>query len=656
MSLNVTFLGTPEVLQIIENRDELSTYFKHNGFSQDLCRIASVEIPRGKYVAAGSFGAVYRITLGDQEKNYAVKKTKNDSIEIYEAVFRGIDDLSPRSISFIFEHLHNKPNSDYFTFVSVNGGNPDLVLSPGDRYFIPDFANSGPCKLTRPINVEIQTRMNYYVRNTISFAKFTYPIGSYLCTNEAYSEAAIGSLASYLFESGTCANFISQFGFAMCSSKSKLTKKPELFDYTFLEFIQGDQLQKTLPSLVSPDPKDDDLIASIVIQTIFAISVLQRKFGIQHNDLHLGNIMLQELISGNGVPAMFNFSDLSDAAFLKYEIDGKKIYLRNNGFLVKLVDFGYSVKYSEPIIGRKDLVRGTGPFARVVVPAWQDTSYDFLVFFFGMCRRFDKNSMFLRNLFCKVFLDGKIDYTDDMFVSVMDGIREIYTAKNSTRPALFGLFRFPWEFLLDEDLVGKYMVKPSSDMKVVTVGKLTVDDYYEGFNHTPLHIFTPIQEINKTLEDSGFTSLHDTFTATDVLSSEGSGHSLEFISTPKIGVLSSFSNPKKSKRSKSDFRVISGSEMGESIDLSVIPKIKRSSGFKVISGSEMGESIELDDMAALLHNLKTPKSKKKKSIKIKYVPFDSDMKKNIFNESDSKLSRTPRSSRGTKRKKQRRPS
>ena len=647
--LNFTFLGTPEVLQIIEHRDELSTYFKHNGFSQDLCRIASVEIPRGKHVASGSFGAVYRITLGDQEKNYAVKKTVNSSVEIYEAVFRGIDDLSPKSLAYVFEHLHNKPNSDYHTFVSVNGGNPDRILSPGDRYFIPDFANSGPCKTVRPVNVEVKTRMNYYVRDVISYSTFTYPIGSYLCTNEAYSEAAIGSLASYLFESGTCANFISQFGFAMCSSKSKLTKKPELFDYTFLEFIQGDQLQKTLPSLVSSNPNDDDLIASVVIQTIFAISVLQRKFGIQHNDLHLGNVMLQELVSGDGLPVMFNFSELSDAAYLKYELDGKEIYLRNNGFLVKLVDFGYSVKYSEPIIGRKDLVRGTGPFAKVVVPAWRDTSYDFLVFFFGMCRRFDKNSMFLRQLFGKVFLDGKVDYTNDMFVSVMDGIREIYTAKNSTRPALFGLNKFPWEFLLDEDLVGKYMVKPDSGAKVVTVGKLTVDDYYEGFNHTPLHIFTPIQEINKTLEDSGFDM---TFTATDVLSSlsEGSKHSLELISTPKIGMVSSFSNPKKStSKSNSGFGVISGSEMGESISLSAIPKMK--SSLRSVNDS--------DDIAALLHNLKTPKSKKKKSIKIKYVPFDSDMKKNIFSESDStnsKYSRTPRSSRGTKRKKQRRPS
>jgi len=442
----------------------------------------------------------------------------------------------------------------------------------------------------------------------------------------------------------------------MCSSRSKLTKKPELFDYSFLEYIQGDQLQKTLPSLVSANPNDDDLIASIVIQTIFAISVLQRKFGIQHNDLHLGNIMLQELITGDGIPAMFGLYDLSQAEYLKYEIDGKEIYLKNNGFLVKIVDFGYSVKYSEPIIGRKDLARGTGPFARVVVPAWQDTSYDFLLFFFGMCRRFDKNSMFLRNLFSKVFLDGKVDYSDSMFVSVMDGIREIYTAKNSTRPALFGLSKFPWEFLLDEELVGKYTQKPNSNAKVVTVGKLTPNDYYEGFNHTPLHIFTPIQEINKTLEDSGFNT---SFTATDVLLSEGTGHSLEIISTPKIGMISSFSKPKSSS-----FKVMSGSGTGESI--SVIPKsskrvimLEPSMGSDisrfVMPGSGTGDSIEIDDMAMLLHNLKTPKPKK--SIKVKYVPFDSGMRKSIFGESsESKFSRTPRSSRGSKRKKQRRPS
>jgi serine/threonine protein kinase len=73
-----------------------------------------------------------------------------------------------------------------------------------------------------------------------------------------------------------------------------------------------------------------EVYKSVILQMIYAIYNLH-KIGFNHNDMHLGNLLVHETIPG-GV--------------FEYLIDGENITVQNNGYLLVIWDFGLSIPHS----------------------------------------------------------------------------------------------------------------------------------------------------------------------------------------------------------------------------------------------------------------------------------------------------------------------
>lgn len=113
----------------------------------------------------------------------------------------------------------------------------------------------------------------------------------------------------------------------------------------------------------------------LYVQLMFALIAMEYSYQIQHNDLHDDNMFFEEITSNT----KYNGQYLSKAKYLSYHLFGKQYYLPNMGYVLKMGDFGLSVKYSNPIVGSKrvfetgyDQQDGSGPW----IPNWRSTSYD----------------------------------------------------------------------------------------------------------------------------------------------------------------------------------------------------------------------------------------------------------------------------------------
>jgi len=88
------------------------------------------------------------------------------------------------------------------------------------------------------------------------------------------------------------------------------------------EFINGG----TLTSVLTHYLQFPNILKNILFQILTSLSSLQRYFGIIHNDLHMGNILLESN---------------EHTGYLEYINSGKQYYIPNN-LLVKIIDFGKS--------------------------------------------------------------------------------------------------------------------------------------------------------------------------------------------------------------------------------------------------------------------------------------------------------------------------
>lgn len=197
------------------------------------------------------------------------------------------------------------------------------------------------------------------------------PKGSYLCDNELFSEYYIGLLCGLMYRGiflateyvGMCINFIDLFGFTMCVGNCKINQ------YLFMEKIDS--------TVFKIQNLKDFAYDSLYMQTLFALSTMQLIYGIQHGDLHADNLFL-ERVKPNST---YMDQNLYTANYFEYRIGKNSYYVQNVGYILKIGDFGMSVKYDHPIIGNKyvfengyDQGDGDGPW----IPNWQTMTYDFL--------------------------------------------------------------------------------------------------------------------------------------------------------------------------------------------------------------------------------------------------------------------------------------
>ena len=79
-----------------------------------------------------------------------------------------------------------------------------------------------------------------------------------------------------------------------------------------------------------------EIIANLIFQTLFAMSVLQRTCNFKHHDLHANNVFIKKVDEN----LMFRNQFLRDFTHFHYHCDGADFYLPNCGYIVKIGDFG----------------------------------------------------------------------------------------------------------------------------------------------------------------------------------------------------------------------------------------------------------------------------------------------------------------------------
>jgi len=285
--------------------------------------------------------------------------------------------------------------------------------------------------------------------------KTIIPPHSYLCSEESFSEYVIALYGSELARKGM-QNFIVVFGFSSCPEK--LTKKDEFevnhyvimqkIDLTFKEYFMN---------LYHTDLIRDDEITSIVIQLVFAIAIYQKEYKISHNDLHWINVFLERV----------KLDEKDKRRYFCYYYNGKKYCFPRGKYIVKIGDFGLSVKWGEPIVGNKTVLN-TGYDQDGVegawIPNWYSPAYDLLFslnYIKYILSTSKKENAMLNRILEYIVGDKGTDY---------------YIYKSTKRPKIGRLDELSdksaEKVLSETDIFDKLIVSDDFDEKYIRLGKI----------------------------------------------------------------------------------------------------------------------------------------------------------------------------------------
>lgn len=160
------------------------------------------------------------------------------------------------------------------------------------------------------------------------------------CNENPIAEYIIGDMCNEIHNS-FCINFPKFHG------TSILKIGGCFFGYSFLE---------KLTPIPQKEVKTFKSLDNIIIQIICAVCALQ-SMGIMHNDLKSDNIMFKRLSKDD------TYNGQSFQKKLSWKIGKKFVTVPNLGFIVKVIDFGLSAKYTHGLVMDKELV--DEPFDRV---------------------------------------------------------------------------------------------------------------------------------------------------------------------------------------------------------------------------------------------------------------------------------------------------
>lgn len=403
-NIKLFFEDKEETLNIINNGGNLVKYLTGKNA---LCPLIGTEIKLNKVLGKGEGGIVFEISFSGSngKKKYAVKKSK-----IYN-----FDD----------------PNGD----------------SIGPRSY----------------------------RRVDDLGKTIIPPGSSICEKE-YSEYAISLLTGELVRNGTCINFMDVFAFSMCPNPGGKS----FSQYTFMEQIDS-SVRKDMGCIME-DPYGPDgntgkglntkqrrtLTNSVLIQTLFALAVLDRTYQIVHGDLHDDNIFLV-----HDPDFVWNGKRIGDYDYYKYKIDNTSIYLPGIPLIVKIGDLGLAVKYSAPMIGNITTMEdgyyqydGKGPW----LPNFYTPAYD-TTFIVSIFRNRNPSNEFIKQIAAWVF-GLKTGYKADDINIAMENLMAA-----TGRPKITELENklkhvSPEAILLNKKLMKDYLISPPKGSKVLIIGKI----------------------------------------------------------------------------------------------------------------------------------------------------------------------------------------
>ncbi len=447
-TVNILFDDDKEILRVISNGGEI---VKHLGYPDEKkCAFIGSKIQTK--LGAGSQGTVFLISFPEMgTKQYVIKKgyLKTGMMELPREYWPQVFDEWGTDWNEVLKFQDTTIITEY----EKATGEDSVAL------FVPPKT----CKLQEPLIVKAIP--------VITSEKITIPKGSYLCKDEIFNEYVISVYVGQLYRTGQCIHFFNVYSFFACNN-----------DGSFPQYILMDKLDGSLRdnkaclSLTKFNlfKHPDDIKDSLYVQTLFAIATYQKIFQISHNDLHQDNVFIDCITKDT----MFNGQTLYDAKWFHYTINGKDIYIRASPGLVKIGDWGFSIKYSTPIIGDLQTFEsgydyGKGPWlSNQYLP-----SYDSLFFttrYIAASGLFDdKNAQKILTLLlkdCLYFMCEKLDKTN---INILDELQDKQYIKNEEsrlRPVLGSLIavKNAHDILLGP-VMRHYTKKPTKG-KIVTLG------------------------------------------------------------------------------------------------------------------------------------------------------------------------------------------
>ena len=490
--------GRNEILNIINRDGEMMQYFTDLRRAPRMCPLidASYEkVPLGK----GVQGEVFALTDSQGEsKEYVVKVADSGLYKLVSTPYSG----PTTTLKKIAKKVELSRKIDRSAFLAINGGlnkkieEGSIYIDVFPRYESGYNSDGLKCKIQHSVSVHKffwDVEENPGNSEPVVYKRvyvdeyFTYPKGSYLCSLVTQPEYVILLLCADLYNSGRCMNFIDVFGFSTCPV---LKKEPHvgssdhrLKDYIFMQRIDGD-LEGLAKSNLT-DTQRGIIGDSIIGQILFSVAIMNRLLGVYHHDLHMKNIFLVK----SWKHASLDERGISNKVkYVSYHVDGTKVYIPFAGYVVKIGDYGFATKFSNPVIGSKE---HTIQSKYEMIPRWRDDAYDTMYSSLVIYILFGKYS----KICCRVMIRILFDNSDVILGEFKDDVTKMrdliekrladgyWYDMNYNRPTLRPNPVRPWLLLTDPLVMGEYLqVPPPARTRggIPVFGKL--EGWFEGYH------------------------------------------------------------------------------------------------------------------------------------------------------------------------------
>jgi len=476
--IKVIFEGQNEIIKTIDSESEIVSLL---GLPSEKCALIDSKIKLTKFLGGGTQGEAFQIEFsGMGEKLYVAKKASL-TLQVFNGE-RGKADkyLDNNDLTWdTIEQWQSKKNIDkwenanYYEKVSIVIP-PKMCLINVPKSFI-----------AIPNNTPYIGDVNY----TVDWSNIIIPKGSYICDNKSFSELVIAVYAGKLYRDNICINFFNTYSMFTCVNPKQYGRDfNEYTQYTFMDKIDGDLWKirtcVTVDKYIEENKRiSPDITDGVYIQTLFAISAYQQYYKISHNDLHLENVFVEFVTP----KTMFNGEKLKDVDYYHYSIDGNDIYIPAIPVLVKIGDFGLSIKYSKPIVGGlevfedgMDVEDGTGAWIPNVYVPQYDSLYFTTRYIHGVVKniKFVNATQLLKD--SVTFMCPDIENVYQPIITEEKSSKTIlnelvdkgYIKRTNIRPVLNKLIdvKNARETLLGP-VLKHYSKKPKSG-KIITIGKI----------------------------------------------------------------------------------------------------------------------------------------------------------------------------------------
>lgn len=375
------------------NEDVVTIFGKPN----DQCDELGKSIKLIKKLGSGEKGEIWLIEKNGVKKPYVMKKELDteDMDKTYVFTF-DIDVINTEDkLLDLYKELNSIFSKRFFKDINVerlqrlNRG----ALNTGILIFPTAIASD--CKINKEILYD-----NFHIGRLETVEK-----DGYVCFQLSYTEYLNSLLVSQLYTTGVCFNFVEMIDFWTCGVANHNrtidfdVNITEIIDETientnthfiFMELLTGMIFGNYLTEfdenyyLAEKDGDKEEIkrlkkeYISCLFQIMFALECMQRKYKMMHNDLHHANIFITEIDDQS-----WEGNLLKDFDVFEYQLDGESYYvspiiLKGKRYLIKLIDFGFAIKYSEPQIFNWNFIERNSYIKDYMVNSYS-TSYDLLM-------------------------------------------------------------------------------------------------------------------------------------------------------------------------------------------------------------------------------------------------------------------------------------